>query len=357
VSDLPTTPGPFRVFDRERGPHPWQEAFQKMQRPDVDRRWVVVANWRMDHRVSADREAGDLDTCGHFAAVRDADDWWEARETYFQQEICQPGALGASGKISAYGRPTNTANKIPGRIAGFDKLVHVGSFNSLLRRASRSDMAADVETALRRLTGQGLPSRTPGSDHGRFNEQISALARALIPQGPDALRRIAGLLADSLGEEEPPWWAGFAEEVHTGLDSQDASALCVALGLGHRIAGEWLLVWKYPRQEAGPLYRPTVIEANDSPYHFPSPPGCSSGITMPLDPSQAACREVLHRPLRGTAAIEFCTGELLLLESLPFIGDNRVLADLRARHRARLQREFPSTDLNAWVDRHLEITP
>src|SRR4051794_8328825 len=262
----PETPEAFRVFDRERDQHPWQEAFREIQRPDVERRWVVAANWRMDHRVSADREAGDLDACGHFAAIRGADDWWEARWTYFQQEICQPLALGTAGKISAYGRPTNAANRIADRIAGFDKLVHAGSFNALLRRASRSDRAADVETALRRLTGQGLPSRDLGTDRDRFDAQVSALARTLLALGPDVVRRIAGPLVDSLGDKEPPWWAGFAEEVHTALDSRNASALCTALGLGHLLAGEWLVVWRYPIQEAGPLYRPTVLEANDSPF-------------------------------------------------------------------------------------------
>jgi hypothetical protein len=348
----PETPNTFKVFDRERDHHPWQEAFQEMQRLDVDRRWAVAANWRMDHRVSEDREWGDLEASGHFTSVRNANDWWEARKNYFQQEICQPVTPGPTGKISAYGRPTNAANRIADRISAFDKLVHVASFSSLLRRVSRSDRSAEVEAILHQLTGQRLLS-----NWGPLNAQVSMLARAMLALGPEVIRRIAGLLADSLGEQEPPWWASFVEEVQTALDSKNALALCVALGLGHLPTGDWLLVWRYPIKEAGPLYRPTVLEANDSPFHFPSPPGCALGITMPLDSAQAACREVLHRPLRGRAAVEFCTGELFFLERLPVLRDNEVLVKLRTQHRARIQRELSLTGLNAWMLRHPEITP
>src|SRR5262249_45380590 len=104
----------------------------------------------------------------------------------------------------------------------------------------------------------------------------------------------------------------------------------------------------------GPLYRPTVLEANDSPYHHPSPPPYPFGITMPLDPGQPACREVLHRPLRGTAAVESCTGWLLRLESFAALGDRRRLGSLRSRHRERLRREFPAEGLERWVERHPE---
>lgn len=352
VNDQPPgTLNTFTVFDRERDHHPWQEAFQELQRPDLELRWAVAANWRMDHRVSEDRERDDLDASGHFASVRDANDWWEARKIYFQQEICQPIALGPTGKISAYGRQANAANRIADGTAPFDRLVHVGSLGSMLRWVSRGSRSAEAEAALNRLTGQTLLSK-----RDPLNAQVSALARAMLALGPEVVRRIAGLLADSLGEQEPPWWACFTEEVRTALNSRDALALCAALGLGHLSAGDWLLVWRYPIQEAGPLYRPTVLEANDSPFHFPSPPGYALGITMPLDPAQAACREVLHRPLRGRAAVGFCTGELFSLEGFPVLRDNAALSDLRTQHRARLEREFPSAGLKGWVQRHPEIT-
>lgn len=352
------SPPPLHIFDRERQNHPWKGAFEEMRQPDPGRRWAVAANWRMDHRVHAGREEDDVNACRHFASVADADDWWEARQRYFEEEICCPDSPSPGGKVSSYSRLANDANRISTRIAGFDELVHVGSLNRLLRRAARSGRAAEVEVALRRLAGSGLPvARAGRRGMEGFDSEVSDLARALSGRGLDAVREIAGLLVDSLGDTEPPWWAGFVEEIRTVLDRGVASDLCAALGLGHRRPGEWLLIWRYTVAEAAPLYRPTVLEANDSPYHYPSPPSYSLGITMPLNPALAACREVLHRPLRGPAAAEHCTGEILYLESLPLIRDNGTLAALRARHRERLRSEIATAGLNAWIERHPELTP
>jgi hypothetical protein len=348
---------PLRIFDRERAGHAWASAFEELRHPDLDRRWIVAANWRMDHRVSPEREAGDLEAGKHFGSIGSADDWWEARATYFREEMCHPFQAGTSGKISAYGRSTNAANLVPARVSGFDKLVHVGSLSGLLWRASRSTAAADIEVWLRRRTGRGLPGRVLGSSSNSFDGQVSALARALLVQGPDVIRQAAGLLVDSLGETEPPWWACFAHEVHEALDSGSATDLCTALGLGHRMDGEWLVVWTYPVHEAGPLYRPTVLEANDSPYHFPSPPDYPLGVTMPLNAIFHACREVVHPPLRGAAAVANCTGDLLYLEDFAISRDNGSLAALRAEHRARLHRGLSVPSLTDWLGRHPEIKP
>jgi hypothetical protein len=104
---------------------------------------------------------------------------------------------------------------------------------------------------------------------------------------------------------------------------------------------------------AGPLYRPTVAEAADSPFHHPSPPEYGFGITMPLDPAWGACREVLHSPLRGPAAEAGCTGQLLFLEDFPPMADTR-LVELRRMHRDRLRSEFGTDALKSWLDRHSE---
>jgi hypothetical protein len=343
----------MRLFDRDRDGHPWEKAFEEMRLPDPGRRWAVAANWKMDHRVSKDRETGDLQASGHFSGVADVEDWWAARGLYFREEICRPAAGASDRETSAYSRRTNSSNLIPARVAGFDELVHVSSLNALARWISRRDTAADVEISLRALAGRGLPVKAPGMAAANwFDEQVSDLARTLSTRGEEAVRQAAGLLADATGAGEPPWWATFSEEIRTALDSEDAARICAALGLGHRTSGEWLVVWRYPVQEILPLYRPTAIEANDSPYHFPSPPEQPFGITMPLDPSFAACREVLHRPLRGAAARERCTGKLLYLEDFSAIGDNEALLALRAGHRERLRREFGETGLEAWLNRH-----
>ena len=160
-----------------------------------------------------------------------------------------------------------------------------------------------------------------------------------------------GWLADAMGDSEPPWWAAFAEEVNPFLESEDAAGLCAALGLGDRDDGDWLLVWRYPVKNAGPLYRPTVAEAYVSPFHFPSFPDHPWGITMPLDPVMAGCREVLHPPLRGAAAIAGSIGKLLRLNDFQsrYAPRNR-LPSSRSSQRQRLLEESPESA--AWVTRH-----
>jgi hypothetical protein len=113
------------------------------------------------------------------------------------------------------------------------------------------------------------------------------------------------------------------------------------------------VVWVYPVRAAGPLYRPTVLEANDSPYHFPSPPGLEHGVTMPLRTDLPACREVIHPPLRGRSVVELCTGRLLSLdaaEELEGAGEYDVLRGLRERHRQRLRRELASRSVRPGGD-------
>jgi hypothetical protein len=180
-----------------------------------------------------------------------------------------------------------------------------------------------------------------------FSERLASL-------GEEAIQTAMRILGDALGGTEPPWWACFAEEVQDRIDVGDAAGLCSALGLGHRWAGEWLAVWCYSVADAGQLYRPTVAEAHDSPFHYPSPPEYGLGITMPLDPTRSTCREVLHPPLRGRLAEANCTGKLLFLESFTPLEDNR-LKELRRLHRARLRSEFDSGALAPWLDRHPEI--
>lgn len=263
------------------------------------------------------------------------------------------------------GRPRRTAGRRTGptwflRVSpgSMSSSMSVGSLNAMVRRISQSGQSGEVEEKLEEWTGQHFSlNPSAGGDPDWQKKQIAEIAEAVLAQGAETIRQVAGLLAESMGETEPPWWAAFAEEIRETVISGSATDLCTALGLGHRVAGEWLLVWRYPVQEVSPVYRPTVVEANNSPYHFPSPPEYGLGIVMPLDPSVRACREVLHRPLRGPAAVERCTGRLLLLERNPAMGDNGSLSALRASHRERLRRELFVEVQSAWMDRHPELLP
>src|SRR5436305_11480579 len=156
----PEHPNTFKVFDRERDHHPWQGAFQELQRPDEERRWAVAANWRMDHRVSEDREKGDLDASGHFGSVTDASSWWDALSLYFQAEICRSDNPPSEEKQSACYRETNRDNRISARIPELDELVHIGSLNGMVRWIlTPTEGYADVDRGLREILGRGLPPK------------------------------------------------------------------------------------------------------------------------------------------------------------------------------------------------------
>jgi hypothetical protein len=96
------------------------------------------------------------------------------------------------------------------------------------------------------------------------------------------------------------------------------------------------------------------VEANDSPYHFPSPPTSRYGITLPLDrAAPSALREVLHPPLSGEPATRACTGTLGKIAEMP-LPDHNSLAALRKRHFSRLGKDTADLRDHAWLDRHAE---
>jgi len=340
------------IFDRRSAGGCARAVQEAIQAFGNDRRWAVAENWAMDHRVSRERESGDLGK--HFRGISGEDDWWERRDLYFAEELCRSSVPGPSDEGSAYLRPLNLSNRLAG-IAGFDRLVHVGSLNGMLwwlSQPARLGGWRRIQKELQRLSGFRWPPRTPGATSDWFDEQIEQLAPALQSRGESTVREAAGFLADAFGDTEPPWWACFSAEIQDVLRTEEANEICIALGLGHRRPGEWLLVWEYTVAEALPLYRPTVLEANNSPYHFPSTPGYSFGITMPLREDARACREVLHAPLRGPLAADRCTGRLLRLENFTSPGDNRRLAALRSFHSDRLRREFTASGVSPWLRRH-----
>jgi hypothetical protein len=343
-------PTPNFVFDRDGTGHPWSVFFGELESGPEERPRALAENWRMDHRVSRDREREDLLASGLFDGAGSGTDWCSALRTYFRLRLCQPSSPDAAPR-SAYLNDDNSSNLVRG-VLPFDRLCHVGSLREIVRRVLTGSTAADADAELEEATGIPLPEKPAGErDPLWLDRGVDRFALRLAERGEAAVRAAARILLDELGPSEPPWWACFAEEVQPLIDARDATGLCEALGLGHRWGGEWLLVWAYPVADAGPLYRPTVAEANDSPFHFPSPPGFSLGITMPLDPARPTCREVVHRPLRGETAAAGCTGILLFLENFPPLADTGLM-ELRRKHHDRLRTEFGTEAVKAWLDRH-----
>jgi len=356
------------VFDRRKAKHPWHQAFDDLASGDLaadSTRRFVVANWRMDHRVSRPRE-DDLLAAPELSLPSSGKDWWQGRGNYCQRALCQPTSPGAAGRRSAYLEPPNASNVIPrGRIPGHEQLIHVGSLNAILwRLTSAQHPAVSLKLRFFDVTGRSLPTRPAGtgaSSWSAFSAEADAVAEAVNRRGLDAVKELAGLVTEALGDTQPPWWAGFAQELAPLVDASDGTGLSRALGLGHLDAGEWLFVWRYEvalvylSEPDAELYRPTVVEANDSPYHFPSPPSYGYGITMDLgSPRPGACREVIHPPLLGRLAADACVSELCRVANAPLVDHNQLSA-LREDHRRCIERDHPRPEDTGWIERHRSL--
>jgi hypothetical protein len=298
------------IMDRPTAKHRWQTAFQGMDNSNDVTRRAVCGNWRMDHRVSSAREQ-DMLNKPSFHGNPDEEEWWKQTHEYFSHAICLPAFSGVSGLRSAYTEAVNANNLVALRaIPGHDQLIHVSSLNNILWRLVGAEYStAALKLNFRDITGFLLPQKPIGAMTWDFSLEVDRIVDSVQQKGPDKVCELAGLLCDSLGETQPPWWSCFAEEVKPFIDQKDWTALCRALGLGHFEKGHWVLVWRYEINSVGPLYRPTVVESNKNPFHFPSLPSSSYGVTMPLELAYSACREVLHPPFFGDTAINTCTGE------------------------------------------------
>jgi hypothetical protein len=346
---------PF-LFDRPRSQHPWSAGLSGMADEPAYGHGAIAANWRMDHRVSGPREQ-QLLVASRFSGQTDPALWWGERLAYFQQSLCLPSITGPSSRHSAYLDDQNAVNAIPpGTLPHHERLIHVASLNSMLWRLSGgSYITIDLDEWLFDLTALSLPSRgigTAAPGLAGFDTQVESIAEALNQLEPDAVQQFARHLCEALGDTQPPWWACFAQEVMPLVNAEDWTGLCRGLGLGHLNAGDHLLIWNYPVSATGPLFRPTVIEANDSPYHHPSLPSHKFGITMPLNTAQAgAWREVVHGPLSGSASKEFCTGRLAKIAQAPMLDHNQ-LNSLRNRQQQRLSEESTHQRDENWLQRH-----
>lgn len=357
---VPNVGSLFAIFDRRRTQHRWLRALRELGQ-GVSTHTFVSQNWQMDHRVSQARE-DEMLAAPEFAGEPDGDEWSRQRGEYFYRALCRPSLPAPGGLRSAYLDASNATNVVPrNAIPPHEQLVHGASLNRILAHlATAEHPAVELKLGFRDLTGRDFPQRVVGEglDRAAFQSQVDEIASTVNELGVEAVRRLAGLLCDALGPAEPPWWAGFAQELMPLIENGDGTGLCQALGMGHLEEGVWLMLWRYEIGQLfllGPdahLYRPTVVEANDSPFHFPSPPGYPYGITMSLaEGRRGACREVIHAPLKGQAAVDACSGVLYRIARSPIVGYDQI-SDLRERHRDRLQRAHPEPETAGWLGHH-----
>lgn len=170
-------------------------------------------------------------------------------------------------------------------------------------------------TGLRRVyiwaEEQGLPEfegfEADERDTG-LNEYLAA--RLAAPGGDRASAFVAAVL-DALDRRRKPfpfepvwavWWADFEpyvdESAHRWLD-------LLGMRNAHTEANpRWLIALKYPLASVAPLVRPTQIDADWFPFHFPSPStaaaekgGHPMDLTMPPPNTTLLC-EFIHQQIR-----------------------------------------------------------
>lgn len=345
------------IFDRDRPDHPWRRAFEDLSSAVEPTHRILAENWRMDPRISEDREVALL-KAGECGPSPLGPEWLGARSVHFRRFICRPSEGDEIGPGSETVQAVNAVNRLEA-LPGYLQMVHVKCLNSVLRRLARPGFLEDDQKAqFRDLTGHTIPERSvgsPGLGEADFGARVDEIASATQSRGGDTIRELAAFLCEAPGSTQPLWWACFAEEINHLLDAKDAGGLCKALGLGHFRDREWLLIWRYDVRWTRLFHRPTVVEAGDSPYHHPSPPAARFGVTMPLDEELPACRELLHLPLGGRFASQGCTGELIQIEGLQDIADDELI-ELRQHHRDRLREEPVETRAEEWLDRHFTET-
>jgi hypothetical protein len=338
------------VFDRHRTNHPWESALRAAigSHPTQS---SIQENWRMDPRVSEARESAFSGSIGMTGVPVDFGEWSTAVEGYYKREAWR-----------AFGEPTNFDNEIDrSKLPPHNELLHVVSLGRLFGFLNRRPegplaFAFDVANAFPSLSQQ-VPAGNP--EDPSYGDRVWSWAQQVNGRGQAEVQRLAGFLADRLGDLEPPWWAGFAAELEPALNRGGWVELCRLLGMGHLIEGETLLVFRYPVErifETGrkPL-RPTSIEAAMNPCHFPSPRSANFGYTMPLtEAARRYCREMIHAPLKGDLAASSCVFPLVRLAE-PALPTYDLLPSLRHKQRERLARELPGADVRAWLGRHPAI--
>lgn len=362
---------PVIVFDRLRVTHRWEDAFHGLSRVGDQKTFddfsnhLLYRNWKKDHRVTEDRERSMLGS-PEFGVLPDANEWKKQIQDHFVRRLCRPSGRAvqqSGGVVSAFEEPFNQFNLIDKKtLPPHERLIHVASLNTILWRLIRTDVLLGYRTPSwlkpfflqhfpdSSLNGKALMSRRV-EDYQPF---VDTLAVYLQKQGPDVIKQLAGFCIGALGSTQPPWWSGIYQEVSPYVKKENWTGLCQMLGLGHLKAGEWLLTWIYPVSDVDSLYRPTVVEANDSPYHFPSPPDAPFGITMPLKEGMGSgLREMVHSPLSGDLAEQCCTGTLGKIQTTPSPLSIDAIRDLREEHRQNLYKNArKNSPTIPWLKRH-----
>jgi hypothetical protein len=334
------------LFDRACGTHPWLAALNALQAGRASGHAALAQNWRMDGRVDAAREQ-HLAATGCFPDDAGGKGFQAAIWEYFRHYQCHP----ASGPSCAgYADIPNRGNLIPfeEQPARSHRLLHIGSLGRLINLVlSGLPGKEGFLRAWSTLTGyRPIAESTPGN--------IDRLVSTLQNKGGGAIRQFALVLSDALGDTEPHWWAAFSHEIGALENNRDWTQAVQKTGQGHIEQGEWLIAWRYSPELVGRLYRPSVAEAGDYAFHFPSPPLAPYGITMPLAPGLPAVRELIHAPLKGENGADACIGFGRVEHDPIPANDEKTWFHRRRHEHARMLADAQPAHFHAqaWLQRH-----
>ena len=169
------------------------------------------------------------------------------------------------------------------------------------------------------------------------------------------LFRCGGYKGGVYAKGEDYQWSAPANEVQEHLQKTGSSHLPAnashwlsALGMGH-VAGEVVLIFKFPAARAGVLYRPNHLDARFYKEHFPSP--LSPRVPWPSHPMHLAdpaapplshrllVREFVHPP------VPFRLSDLFLVAVSQEATSMSHIPAQRKLHWRRLARRYRSADL------------
>ncbi|MEO5331357.1 MAG: hypothetical protein H7839_04985 [Magnetococcus sp. YQC-5] len=344
---------PMYLFDRCHASHRWDRALQVGAAPPLLDPQLVARNWRMDHRVADARETSLLEN-DIFSGTPDLEIWASQVNRFYEKQIQlrsftsdAPASL-MPDTVAVHNRNNRLDHY---QLVQHDQLFHLASFNRLLNglMSDRFGMHRFRGFLLEMGWDDPMLEMSSPPKISEKTKWIEEMAEKVAAEGAETIKKVAGALMKAF-PMRIPWWAAFAEEAVPWIDHEDWSGLCKALGIGHFLQGEWLMAWEYPVSVAGPLYRPTVVEAGKDPFHFPSPPGSPVGVVMNLDEHQeVALREVVHLALTPVHAHKYCLTKMVQLGESHVV-DRSMLP--RQRHKRRLAEEFVHDPDREWLARH-----
>lgn len=307
---------------------------------------VAARNLSFDHRVSDVRERDEFGAFVRGPEVKEQNlSFDEAISYYHQHNIRKPLA-------PAFNTRHNLCNdaKVKPDVELVSVLDLTGLY-TLFKDAGIEGVTAELNIADLDHCNRFLTERFRHSD---------------IEKKRDFLSPLLSHVSDKLFQ---PTWAGLWQEfeAHVGLDSNPGEWM-KAYGMARSDSTRWLVLLRY---RAGlcqnGIFRPTVLEAVNCPYHYPSPPCLTwpverGGISLDLrdDPhpthSAPPSSATTSIPTPVTFLSEFIhsrvkwdKSHIVKVEFTERAPANPDVQKVRDEHYNRLKNRFPDVDWPNWM--------